>query len=111
MNREEILRKSCNDNKGYDERELNVHTKSSAIAKAVGVVIAFVIVLIEEIFCEHPPVASMAAFSVCFAMNAVESWYRFVSLKGKFNLIKSVLCSAFAVAFMVCLIHFLLKVL
>lgn len=110
MNREEILSKSRNENQGYDEREINVHTKSSAIAKAVGVAIAFVIVLIEEVFFKHPPIASMAAFSVCFAMNAVEAWIRFVSLRGKLNLIKSVLCSALAVAFMVCLIHFLLKV-
>ena len=110
MNREEILNKSRNENRAYDERELIVHTKSSAIAKAVGVAIACAIVLIEEIFFEHPPIASMSAFSVCFAMNAVEAWYRFVNLKGKFNLIKSVLCSIFAVAFMICLIHFLLKV-
>ena len=109
MNREEILNKSRNENRDYDERELNVHTKSSAIAKAVGVAIAFVIVLIEEIFFEHPPIASMSAFSVCFAMDAVESWYRLINLKGKFNLIKSIIFSVFAITFIVSLIALLCK--
>ncbi len=109
MNREEILIKSRNENEVYDERERNVHTKSSAIAKAVGVSLGFIIVLIETLFFEHPPVASMSAFSVCFTMDAVESWYRFINLKGKFNLIRSILFSVFAIAFMVSMIVLLCK--
>ena len=109
MNREEILSKSRNENEVYDERERNVHTKSSAIAKAVGVLFGFIIVLTETLFFEHPPVASMAAFSVCFTMDAVESWYRLVHLKGKFNLIRSILFSAFAIAFLISLFVLLCK--
>ena len=109
MNREEILSKSRNENEVYDERERNVRTKSSAIAKAVGILLGFIIVLIETIFFEHPPVTSMAAFSVCFTMDAVESWYRLIHLKGKFNLIRSILFSVFAIAFMISLIVLLSK--
>ena len=109
MNREEILNKSRNENEVYDERERNVHTKSSAIAKAVGVLLSFVIVLTETLFFEHPPIASMAAFSVCFTMEAVESWYRLIYLKGKFNLIRSILFSVFAILFVVSLIVLLCK--
>ena len=109
MNREEILSKSRNENEVYDERERNIHTQSSAIAKAVGVLLCFIIVLIEKLFFEHPPIASMSAFSVSFTMDAVESWHRFFNLKGKFDLIKSILFSVFAVAFIVCLTVLLLK--
>lgn len=109
MEREEILNKARKENDGYDERERVIHTKSSAIAKAVGVLLGFVIVFIETTFFDKPPVASMATFSVVFCMNAVEGWYRFVTLKGKFNLVKSILCSVFGIAFVVCLIHFLVQ--
>ena len=109
MNREEILNKSRNENEVYDERERNVHTKSSAIAKAVGVALGFIIALIESVFFERPSIASMSAFSVCFAMDAVESWYRFINLKDKFNLIKSILFSVFAIAFIVGLSVLLFK--
>ena len=109
MNREEILNKIRNENDVYDERERHVHTKSSAIAKAVGVSLSFVIVLTEILFFEHPPIASMAAFSVCFTMDAVESWYRLIYLKGKFNLIRSILFSVFAVAFIASLMVLLCK--
>ena len=103
MNREEILSKSRNENAIYDERARNIHTKSSAIAKAIGSLLGLIIVLIEILFFKHPPIASMAAFSVCYTMGAVESWYRFINLKGKFDLIRGILFSLFAIAFMVSL--------
>ena len=86
MEREEILSKVRNGKKAYDEREQGIRTKSSAIGKAVGVLLGFVIVLIETICFDRPPVASLAAYSVVFIMEAVESWYRFALLKGKFNI-------------------------
>ena len=110
MEREEILNKVRSGKNAYDEREQVIRTKSSAIGKAVGVLLGFVIVLIETIFFDQPPIASLAAYSVVFGMEAVESWYRFAMLKGKFNIFKGIFYSLFAVAFMVSLIHFLLKV-
>ena len=109
MNREEILSKSRTDNKMYDERERNVYTKSSAIAKGVGNSLGVIIALVEIFFFDHPPVASMAAFSVCYTMDAVESWCRFFSLKSKLYLVGSILLSVFAVAFMITLTVLLCK--
>ena len=109
MDREEILSMSRRENKECDERERNIYIKSSAIAKAVGAFLSTVIVFIETVFFSHPPVASMAVFSVCFLMHATESWCRFINLKGKFNLIKSILYSVFTVTFIVSLIVLLCK--
>lgn len=110
MNKEQILSMSRQENGAYDEREQSIQTKSSAIAKAIGVLFGFIIVFIESVFVDGAPIASLAAFSVCFCMDAVESWYRYAHLKDKFNLIKGILCSAFFIAFAVCLMHFLFKV-
>ena len=110
MERDEILNKARNEKKAYDERENVIRTKSSAIGMTVGVLLGFIIVLIETIIFECPPVASLAAYSVVFGMEAVESWYRFALLKGKFNIIKGIFYSVFTVAFMICLVHFLMKV-
>ena len=104
MNKEEILKKARNN--GYDEREQSIHTKSSAIAKAIGVSLGFIIAFVELVFLERAPVATISAFAVCFTMDAFESWYRFANLKGKFNLIKAILYSTFAVAFIICLARF-----
>lgn len=109
MKREEILNLSRLENNSYDEREQNIYMKSSAIAKGIGVSIGFIICLIELIFFTKPPVASMAAFSVCFSMNAVEALFRFVNLKDKFNLIKSIIYSIFAIFFVISLIVLLCK--
>ena len=109
MDREEILKMSKNENQIYDEREQVIRTKSSAIAKAVGIALGFIIVLLETVFFEKHPTLSMAVFSVCFCMDAVESWYRFAFLKGKFDLIRSLLFSAFTVAFLTALIVLLCK--
>lgn len=109
MEREEILSKARNEKNVYDERETIIHAKSSATGKAAGVLLGFIIVLIEIIFFERAPFASLAAYSVVFCMNAVETWCRFAKLKGKFNIIKGIFYSVFTVAFMVCLIHFLIK--
>ena len=104
MNREEILNKSRNENMIVDEREKDINYKSSAIAKAIGVALGFIIVFIERIFLETIPYASMAVFAVCFTMEAFESIYRFSFLKGKFNLIKSIVYSLLAISFIIALI-------
>ena len=109
MDREEILKMSKNENQVYDEREQAIRTKSSAIAKAVGIALGFIIVLIETVFFEKSPTLSMAVFSVCFCMDAVESWYRFAFLKEKFDLVRALLFSAFTVAFLASMIVLLCK--
>lgn len=110
MNRDEILSKAQNESGAYDERERLIHMKSSSIGKVIGLLLGFVFVWIELIFVKKAPVVSMGILSVCFCMNAFESWYRFAFLKGKYNLIRGILYSVFSVAFGVFLIHFLFKV-
>lgn len=109
MNRDEILSKAQNENGGYDERERSICIKGSAIGKTIGIFLGFVFAFIELIFIERAPIASMAIMSVCFCMNAFESWYCFAYLKGKYNLIRGILYSVFSIAFGVFLIHFLFK--
>ena len=106
MDREEILKRSRSENEVYDEREKEINIKSSAIAKAFGLALGFILVFIEDTFLGTMPVASIAIFSVCFSMEAIESIFRFIYLKGKFNLIKSILFTIIALAFIGCLIYF-----
>ena len=107
MDREEILNKARHENKGYDEREQSINTKSSAIAKAVGVSLGFIMGLVELIFFDREPVATISMFTLCFTMDAVESWYRFFHIKGKINLIRGIVFSPFAVALLFCLVRYL----
>ena len=109
MKKEDILRMSQNENADYDERERSIHTKSSAIAKAAGVAIGFIIALIETCLFHRYAVASISAFSVGFSMDAAEAWFRFAHLKGKFNLINSILSSVCAAALIASLIIMLCK--
>ena len=110
MNKDQLLSMSRQENGAYDEREQSIQTKSSAIAKAIGVLFGFIIVFIESVFVDGAPIASLAAFSVCFCMNAFEAWYRFAFFRDKFNLIKGIFYTVFSIAFAVCLMHFLFKV-
>lgn len=91
------------------EEQERVLFKSSAIAKSVGVALSFIIVLIETVFFGNYPTVSMSVFSVCFSMEATEAWYRYTYLRQRFDLVKGILCSVFALGFIVCLIILLLK--
>ena len=109
MDREKILNMSQKENQVYDEREQAINTKSSAIAKRVGHTLCVLMVALETVFLKRPPITSMALFFVCECMEAIEAIYRYVHLKTKFNLIRSIMHTVFGVAFLIALAVLLCK--
>ncbi len=109
MNKDEILSKSREENHGADEREQQVHLKSSALAKAAGGVLCFAINLLEEILSDRAPVAGLAAFFIYFSMEAIEDLQAGVVLKSKKHIIRGSIIAAVAIAMLVGFIVVLCK--
>ena len=84
-----------------DEIEQKIKLKSSAFAKAIGGFFCLLIVFVEDVFFGRTPAAAFAAFTVFFAMAAAEAGYRFMFMKKKTDIIKTVICAIFALAFII----------
>ena len=110
MNRDEILSKSQQENKNGDEREQQINLKGEALAKRIGASLCMIIVLLEEILAEQAT-AGFAAFSVYFAMYAVDYIYNAVVLKKKTSWIGGIVCGCFTVAMLTVLVLLLCGVL
>lgn len=82
MNKDEILSKSRKENKTADEYEIHVRLKAGKISKAVGVVIAFILVLLDAILLEES-VIGWTALTIAFGMNAIEDWIIVIMAKSK----------------------------
>lgn len=82
MNKDEILAKSRKENKSADEYETHIRLRAGKISKAVGVVLAFILVLIETIFLDSS-VIGWTALTIAFGMNAVEDWIIVIKAKPK----------------------------
>ena len=82
MNRDEILTKVRNNKNSPDEYELHVQLKAGKIAKAVGVAIAFLLVLIDEIWLGVPTIG-WTALTIAFSMLAIEDWIVLIKAKRK----------------------------
>ncbi len=104
MNKEDILEKSRKENKVADERELHIRLKAGRIAKAFGIVIAFLLVLIEGVFFDMP-VIGWTALTIAFGMNAIEDWIVVISTKKKTELFAVI----FDTAMLICSLIMLIK--
>ncbi len=83
MNKEEILKKSRNENRKRDEMEISVHNKSLKWTYVVLVLTASIFTLIRDI--NGQPMMDLSA-TVCFSI-AAGNIYKFIKLKDKFYLI------------------------
>ena len=81
MNKEEILAKSREENKMGDEREVQIRLKAKKIAKACGIVIAFILVFIGEVI--GISVIGWTALTITFGMNVIEDWIIIIKTKNK----------------------------
>ncbi len=103
MNKEEILAKSRNENKTADEYEMHVRLKAGRISKAIGVAIAFILVLIETIFLDSS-VIGWTALTIAFGMNAVEDWIIVIRAKAKKEWFSTILDTVIFIASIIRLI-------
>ena len=82
MTREEILAKSREENKGFDEYERTTSLKASAAARFFGIILCSLVWIINA-ECGGPTIVQSAIFIVYFGMYSVESLYRAVHVKKK----------------------------
>ena len=80
MNRDEILAKAAST--GTDEREIHIRLRAGTISKAIGVVIALLLVLIDTIWLDIP-VIGWTALTISMGMNTIENWILVLWAKAK----------------------------
>ncbi len=103
MNKEEILSKSRKENKGTDERELQIRLKSKRIAKATGILIAFLLVLIDAIWLNNSAIG-YTALAIAFGMNCIEDWIFVMVSKKNSEWVAVIFDTAFFIYSLVALI-------
>lgn len=98
MDREEVLRKAQEENKGADVAGLSVIEKGSRLAMSAGICLIAILNLIEVI--KFGP-CNYAYFAIWFLMEAVLFGYKYAKLRKKHELVFTVVYSFFTVAFLV----------
>lgn len=104
MNKEEILKKSQEENRGkLDEREKTVFGAASRIAMIVGAVICVLLVLLGELVLDSPELA-FVGWMIYFAMQGSSNIVLFKHLRKRVKLVYGVVEIVFAIAFAVALV-------
>jgi len=83
MNRDDILKKSREDNKGIDERETRFRLASAWVARFAFLVGGLALVIAEGAFLETRIISRCLVFLLC-CTNLAENLYLFFFLKKKF---------------------------
>ncbi len=97
MNKDEILSKSRKENKIADEYETHIRLRAGKICKAVGVSIAFLLVLIDAIWLDIAAIG-WTALTIAFGMNAIEDWIVVIGTKAKTEWFSTVFDTAMLIA-------------
>ena len=104
MNKDEILRKSRQENEGtYDEREMAAFGTAARVGMLVGAFICVALVLASE-FLFHAPEIGLVGWLVYFAMQGSNNVALSINLKSRKELIFGIIEIAFAVTFAVLLV-------
>ncbi|MBQ9743047.1 MAG: hypothetical protein IJV88_05180 [Ruminococcus sp.] len=104
MNKDEILRRSQQENKGkLDERERDVFGKASRVGMLVGALLCVALVLVSEFLLDVPELG-LAGWMVYFAMQGSSNIVLFLNLKNRSKLIYGIVEIIFSVAFAVAVI-------
>lgn len=103
MNKEEILEKSRNENKGKkDERENVAYGEASKVETLTGEFICLILVLIGKYI--NIPKVAFTSFIVYFAMVGSSRISLYIQLKEKSFLLRGIICIivtiVFSIAFM-----------
>lgn len=104
MDKEEILKKSRNENMGrYDERELAAFGNASKAGMLVGGVLCAVIVFLFSVFYDYPEIC-FTAFIIYFSMQASSRSVLYANLKKRSDLIMAIIEITLVIAFVVALV-------
>ena len=106
MNREEILRKSRNENKNRDEMERSTFEKAGQTACAVGGFVCMIIIILEAIFAGQ---VNFGTWAVYLSMTGTMLLVKYFQLKKKHELIfgaaQLILAAIFLVMFVIRLVR------
>lgn len=101
MNKEEILMKSRQENVGKpDELEVAAFGKASRVGMFVGGVICIILVLVSRWILGRGDIA-LAGWMIYMAMQGSSNLVLYKNLKTKEKLISGIICTVFAVLFLV----------
>lgn len=104
MNKDEILKKIQQENKGkLDERELAAFGKASRVGMLVGGLLCVALILVSEFVLNMPELA-LVGWMVYFAMQGSSNIVLFKYLKTPSKLIYGIIEIAFAVTFAVAIV-------
>ncbi|MEE1038476.1 MAG: DUF6442 family protein [Eubacterium sp.] len=103
MNREDILKKSQQENKGrLDEMEMSAMDKAGKAGMLVGAILSIFFVVFARIF--NLPEVSLASFMIYFSILGSRELVLYKYLNNRSKLIHGIICVLFAVAFLVAFI-------
>ena len=97
MTKEEILAKSRNENKGMDEREQDIHTKANNLGGTVGLMVAMILAIINEI-ADGPEVVRYVIWAVYWSNHLFNYGYQAFHLKKRSYWFYTILVALAAVA-------------
>ena len=101
MNREEILAKSRQENKGKpDELEIMAFGKATRTGMYVGGVICIILVIVSRWVIDRQELA-LASWMIYMAMQGASNIVLYKHLKSKEKLISAIICTLVAVVFAV----------
>ena len=104
MNKEDILRKSRQENQGrQDERERAVYVEATRMGFVIGGIVCVLLVLASEFLIDNPAVG-LAAWMVYFSMQGSCNLLLGNKLNSRLKLVYGIVELAFAVAFAVAVV-------
>ena len=98
MNREEILEKSRQENKGRDEMERDVFARAGQTACAVGGIVCALVIILEALFARQ---VNFSTWAVYLSMTGTMLLMKYRSLKKTHELIFGVCQLVMALMFLV----------
>ena len=107
MEREEILSKAVEDNKGMDIADLEAQKSASVAGYYVVATLILVVTLVDKAVLDK---TNFGALMACFMMFSIAFLVKYIKLKRRHELIVSILYGLVAVASLVCWIMDLAKV-
>lgn len=98
MNRDEILAKSRNENKGADEMAKQVKLKAASVSRAVGFFLCCIGALVANLL-DLSIVVALVCWMVYWGMLAAEGWVLAAGLKTRWGWLGALANTIFFVAF------------
>lgn len=99
MNKDELLKKAQEENKGYDERDLINIKQAGAASAAVGCALCMIISLVYRIVEGIDPLVGITCWLIYCGMNAAGALFKAIHIRKKLFTVSAVLYGVLFIAF------------